>query len=75
MMGNGGGMFFGGGFIWLFWLIVIVVLVVVFKAVIGSDAQANDPKQDSPLEILQKRYARGEIDEDEFNKRRKELED
>jgi len=74
MMGSDGGMFFGGGFMWLFWILIIVVIVVVLKAVMGNDSQGTATKADSPLEILQKRYARGEIEEEEFNRRRKELE-
>lgn len=75
MMGNGGGMFFGGGFMWFFWILIIVVIVVVIKAVLGNGSRGTATKSDSAIEILQKRYARGEIDENEFNRRRKELED
>lgn len=31
-------------------------------------------RQDNPLEILKARYARGEIDEEEYERRRRELE-
>jgi len=74
-MGNDGGMFFGGGFMWIFWVLIIVVIVVVLKTVTGNDSQGTATKGDSPLEILQKRYARGEIEEEEFNRRRKKLEE
>ncbi len=73
MMGNEGGVFFGGVFMWLFWLIVIVVVIVVFKAMIGSGESASD-RQVTPLEILNRRFARGEIDEEEYQRRKRELE-
>ncbi len=71
---NGNGMFFGGGFMWIFWILVIVVLLVVIKAVIGTGLQDKNGGQESPLDILKKRYAKGEINEDEFERRRKDLE-
>lgn len=75
MMGNGGGMFFGGGFMWIFWILLIVILVVIVKTMINTDNSGGKTLQDkSPMEILKKRYARGEIDEEEFERRRKQLE-
>lgn len=72
MMDNGG-MFFGGGFMWIFWLVAIVVLVVAVKALTNGGSQTDEMKQYSALDILKKRYASGEIDEEEFKRRRKEL--
>lgn len=75
MMDGNGGMFFGGGFMWIFWLLVIVAIVAVLKAMIGSNAQRDESEEDSPLSILEKRYARGEIDREEYQEKRRELED
>ncbi|WP_217988315.1 SHOCT domain-containing protein [Aliifodinibius salipaludis] len=33
----------------------------------------NNQNKETPMEILKRRYANGEIDEEEFNKRKKEL--
>lgn len=74
MMGNNGAMFFGGGFMWIFWLLLIAVVLIVIKATLAGTSQRWRPKDDSPIGILKKRYANGEIDEEEFNRRRKELE-
>jgi len=75
MMGDGNGMWFGGGFMWILWIVLIVVSVWFIKAAINSDTSGNTGHSDeSPLEILKKRYARGEIDEAEYERRRKELE-
>jgi putative membrane protein len=73
MFGHDGGMFFGGALMWLFWLVLIVLIVVVVRAV-ASGTGNRSGIEESPLEILRKRYARGEIDEEEFNRKRRELE-
>ena len=74
-MSDGSGMWFGGGFMWIFWILLIVVIVWVIKAATDSGTGNNNShSEESPLEILKKRYARGEIDEAEYERRRKELE-
>ncbi len=78
MMDGHGGLFgFFGGFMWIFWLLVIagIVALVVFLTG-GAGTGRTPPRQagEDPLEILRRRYARGEIDEEEFNRRRAELE-
>ena len=64
-----GHMFFGGLMMIAFWggLILLVVLVVRWMA-------SGPPSgRQTPLEILEERYARGDIDHDEFENRRKSL--
>lgn len=67
--GNGFGM--GGGFMWVFLILVVFGIVVLFKA-FGSSSNSG-VNRETPLEILEKRYARGEIEEEEFKRRKKEL--
>ena len=62
---------FGGGFMWFFWILIIVAIVFLFKA--GDSDKGSDKSGETPLEILEKRYARGEIDEEEFRRRKNEL--
>jgi putative membrane protein len=73
MFGHDGWMGFGGGFMWVFWILLIVIVVWAVKAVAGGGSTPPS-HEESPMEILKKRYARGEIDEEEFERRRKELE-
>ena len=75
MMDGSGGMFFGGVFMWIFWLLVIVVIIGVVKAMMAGNASRGDSQRDSALSILEKRYARGEIDREEYQEKRRELED
>lgn len=71
MFGESGWM---GAGMWLFWILLIVVIVVIVKAVSGSGTSTPTHHLDSPLEILKGRYARGEIDDEEFERRRREIE-
>lgn len=70
MMGTDGTMFFGGGFMWLFWLVLVIVVVALLRPYVSGSQQA-DPTD--ALSVLKQRYARGEIDEEEFEKRRNTL--
>ena len=61
---------FGGIFIWVIFL-VIIVFVVYF---IIHATKSRIPGKETPLEVLKKRYARGEITKDEFQRIKKDLE-
>jgi putative membrane protein len=66
---------YGGGFMWIFWILVIgalIWLVVTASRDRGSGVSGRD---ESALEILRRRYARGEIDRDEFEQKKKDLEE
>jgi putative membrane protein len=54
----------------LFWALVIVGLVVGIRWLAG---QGKVSRSDSALEILRQRYARGEINKDEFEAKKKDL--
>jgi putative membrane protein len=74
--GMGGGM----GWMWLFWLLLIVgtvvlvlVLVKAFTGNPGGTRQGGGPRRSR--EILEERYARGEISTEEFRERLRTLEE
>ena len=59
---------------WLFWILIIAGIFFLFQAMAKGSTDSSLPDKESPLEILKKRYARGEIEEEEYERRRKELE-
>lgn len=69
MMGDEVHLFYGGGFMWIFWILIIIGIFFLFQNMLKGNSD-----KESPLDILKKRYARGEIEEEEFERRRKELE-
>ena len=74
----GPGMMEGFGFMFLMPIVWIVVLgLIIWVVVAGShrSGEADSPayRDDSPVEILKRRYARGEIDKEEFEAKKKDL--
>lgn len=77
---NHEGWFFGGGFMGLVWVLIIGVLILFVAFALksgqkgGSGMFGGNEKLEDPLKILKSRYARGEIDEEEYERRKNELE-
>ncbi|RIK42989.1 MAG: hypothetical protein DCC55_06910 [Chloroflexi bacterium] len=71
-------MFFGGGML-LFWLLVIGVIVAalgglgVLSGRLRTDGDETASTRAKPEEILQTRYARGEISREEYEQMRATL--
>jgi len=54
----------------IFWAVIIVGLVLAVRWLLSEGKQGRN---DSALEILRQRYARGEINKEEFETKRKDL--
>jgi putative membrane protein len=63
------------GFMWISGVVVVVVIVVLiyflFK-VLGTGGFGSTSKE-TPLDILKKRYSRGEITKEQFEEMKKDL--
>ncbi len=70
MWGNQG---FMGGFMWIFWIAIIVGIIFLVKWMVMQNRPGEQKREENPLEILKKRYARGEIDKEEFEQKKKDL--
>lgn len=79
---HGWGMGFGWVFMVFFWVLVIAGVIYLIQLIAkGSKSGSQEnreifsgvSREDSALDILKKRYARGEITKDEFEKLRDDL--
>ena len=64
--------YWGGGVMWLLMLVLVVALVYFLVRGLGAGGW-RPPPHETPLDILKKRYARGEITKDQFDKIKKDL--
>lgn len=65
--GMGGG-WFGMGIWWL-----LVIVVVVWLAWFASRGRETSPGSESALDVLNKRYARGEIGREEYEQKKRDI--
>lgn len=66
----------GGGmwFTWIFWLIVLVLIVWFIANQLNKNKQdSQTPGQESAMDILKKRYAKGEITKEQFEQMKRDL--
>ncbi len=80
---NGPHMWDGGWLGWLMGPIMMIVFIAVAVAVVvllvrwlggaGHGAVSHAPSGGAPIDILKQRFARGEIDKEEFEERRRVL--
>ncbi|MFO7752008.1 MAG: SHOCT domain-containing protein [Desulfobacteraceae bacterium] len=75
LMMNGFG--WHGGYMglgWIFWILIICLVVWVAVRLIKPGDSANAKAGNNALAILKERYAKGEIDREEFMERKTDLE-
>lgn len=70
MMNGFGGMWFG----WLIWIVIIGAVIWAFIQFTSQKHQKpQDSQKEDALDILKKRYAKGEISKEEFERMKKDL--
>jgi len=69
----GYGMMSGGMWIlgFIFWILILVGLILLIKYL--WEGAGSRGAQESALEVLKKRYAKGEISKEEFEEKKKDL--
>jgi len=59
---------------WLIW-IPIIVLIIWLVVRMTNISKLKRPRNETPFEILKRKYANGEITAEEFDKRKKKLQE
>lgn len=71
MMGYGG---WGGGWMMLIWLaLLVLVIVAAFQLYKRSSSPPQTGSRSSGLDLLEERYARGEVSRDEYLQKKHDL--
>lgn len=73
MMDFGGVWIMGPLMMLIFLALLVGVVVLIVRMIGGSSGAMRDRQPDRSLEILRERFAKGEIDAEEFDARRKAL--
>ncbi len=69
MWGNGWGM----GWMWLWWILGIAFVIAIVWILTAAARRSSGSSEDSPEQILKRRYARGEINHEEYEQKLNEL--
>ena len=73
LMNGYGHHFWGMGWGWIIGLIIIGVIIWIIVKAVNKTSPEVTKSDKSALEILEERYARGEIDREEFERQKKDL--
>jgi putative membrane protein len=68
MMGS-----FGMGFMWIILIAIVVAVILLAKGYFSPAKEESEAIGESAVDVLNKRYARGEISKEEFEEKKKGL--
>lgn len=63
---------FGGMFMWIFFVIIIAVIAYFVTQTLRTKTRGPMPHE-TPLDILKRRYAQGEITKEDYDKMKKDI--
>ena len=70
---SGMGMGLGMGFSWLISIVVLAAIIWFFSKMTNTNQQKTTLSHKSAYDILSERYARGEIDKNEYMSKKQDL--
>lgn len=70
---------YGGDWLWIIlhivlWIVVIIGIIFLVRWIFTSTKTMHSKSSDSALEILKRRYAKGEINKEEFEQKKQDIE-
>ncbi len=64
---------FGWLMMLLFWILIIVGVILVVRWLVDQGRLKESQSEETPIDVLKKRYASGEIDKEQFETLKREL--
>ena len=64
----------GGTLMWLIWIIILGAIVYLIFNRSEISGKLGDPATERPEDIIKRRYAKGEISKEEFDRLKKDIE-
>lgn len=61
------------GWMWIWWLLILVVVAAVAWVVVTAARKSGGPAQETPEQVLKRRYAKGEIDRETYQRMLEDL--
>lgn len=58
---------------WGMWLIPLLTILVIYFLIKNNPRTRSGQSSESPMEILKKRYAKGEITKEQFEEMKKDI--
>jgi len=74
MGGYGHAMGYGGWYMWLIWILIAVIIIYFVVNLGKKTGNGKGTGNESPIEILKRRYAKGEITKEEYERMKREIE-
>ena len=59
------------GFMWIIWIVIIVAVILLAKGYFSPAKEESGATGESAVDVLRKRYARGEISREEFEEKKR----
>ncbi|MFO7801575.1 MAG: SHOCT domain-containing protein [Desulfovermiculus sp.] len=60
-------------FFWVLIILAVIILIVLISKSRRSRTSSNSSGRETPLDIIKKRYARGELSKEEFERMKQDL--
>lgn len=61
------------GFMWIILVVIVIAVILLAKGSLSTVKKEGEPAGESALDVLKKRYARGEISKEEFEEKKRDL--
>jgi putative membrane protein len=75
MWGYANGMGWGMGLGFIFWLAILAAIIAGVVWLVRSQSLAGGQRRSTSLEVLEERYARGEIKREEYLQKKRDIVD